>query len=314
MKSQFYNSGIEVFYINSFMNLEWYRIFLYTAKAGNLTKAAQELHITQPSVSYAVKQLEKELGVKLFDRLSKGVRLTSEGATLLEYVEKSFAALDSGERKIASLRDYEAGELRIGASGPMIKHVLLPVLDELRIRFPEVRIRLSQGNSAAIQARLKEGQIDLGFVHLPFVDPELEIRQSMAIQDGFVVGPAYRERTEKPLTAADFAKLPLLLLSRGSSTREFVERWLAEQGASVEADIELNSFEMIVEFAHRGYGAAFVTRSFVEQEIEQGKLFEWPTEAKIPTRGIGVATRRGSSLPLIATQFLQMLSSGSRMV
>ncbi|TVX96933.1 LysR family transcriptional regulator [Cohnella terricola] len=296
------------------MNLEWYRIFLYTAKAGNLTKAAQELHITQPSVSYAVKQLEKELGVKLFDRLSKGVRLTSEGATLLEYVEKSFATLDSGERKIASLRDYEAGELRIGASGPMIKHVLLPVLDDLRIRFPEVRIRLSQGNSAAIQSRLKDGQIDLGFVHLPFVDPELEIQQLVAIQDGFVVGPSYRSLTEQPMTTGDLAKLPLLLLSRGSSTREFIERWFGDQRIAMEADIELNSFEMLVELAHRGYGAAFVTRSFIEQEIEQGLLIELPTAEKIPARHIAMATRRGISVPLIATQFMQMLSSGKRML
>ena len=77
MKSSFQTSAIEVIYIMSMMNMEWYRIFLHTARAGNLTRAAQELHITQPSVSYAIKQLEDALSVKLFDRQSKGVALTS---------------------------------------------------------------------------------------------------------------------------------------------------------------------------------------------------------------------------------------------
>ncbi|MBW7460722.1 LysR family transcriptional regulator, partial [Paenibacillus sepulcri] len=87
-------SVIEVIYINKQLNMEWYRIFLHTAKVENLTKAAQQLHMTQPSVSYAIKQLEDSLDVKLFDRLSKGVKLTAEGAALLEYVEPSFALID----------------------------------------------------------------------------------------------------------------------------------------------------------------------------------------------------------------------------
>src|SRR5690348_8386581 len=97
-------------------NLEWYRIFLQTAKAGNFTKAAEELFITQPSVSYAIKQLEDALGLKLFHRLSKGVVLTAEGEALFEYVQQSFLILNRGESKIQALKQLDDGELRIGAS------------------------------------------------------------------------------------------------------------------------------------------------------------------------------------------------------
>lgn len=296
-----------MFYINLKMNLEWYRIFMCTAKFGNLTKAAQTLHITQPSVSYAIKQLEEGLGVKLFDRLSKGVSLTSEGLSLLEYVEKSFALLDSGEQKMAALKNYTSGELRIGASGPMIKHLLLPPLDTLRARYPEIRIRLSQGNSADIRTRLKEGRIDLGFIHLPAVDPELDISRLTAIQDCFVVGPAYRELAQHPVATAELLKLPLLLLTEGSSTRGFIERWFADQGIAAEVDIELNSTEMLVELAQRGYGAACVTRDFVRQQLQDGSLFELQTAEAIPPRFIGVATRRGSSLSIVADYFMDLL-------
>jgi len=288
-------------------NLEWYRIFLHTARAGNLTQAARELHVTQPSVSYAIKQLEELLGVKLFDRLSKGVRTTPEGEALLEYVERSFSLLESAERKIASLKSYASGELRIGANGPIIKHLLLPALDKLRSSYPDIRIRLSQGNTADLTRRLKEGRIDLGIVHLPIADPDLTVVESLAIRETFVVGPAYRSIADRPASAADLAKLPLLLLSRGSSTRDFIEGWFSAQGVPIEVDIELNSSDMLVELALRGYGAACVTKSFVQDLLDEGKLFELRTAEAIPERRVGIATRRDASPPLIAGRFLKLL-------
>lgn len=311
MKSSFPSHDIEVFYIKSIMHLEWYRIFLQTAKQGNLTKAAQTLHITQPSVSYAIKQLEEGLGIKLFDRLSKGVALTPEGTALMEYVEQSFSLLESGERKMESLKHLVAGELRIGASGPIIKHLLLTPLDKLRTQYPDIRIRLSQGKTSDIKAKLTDGQIDLGFVHLPLVDAELQVQQLTAVQDCFVVGPAYKKLAEQPISTADLVKIPLLLLSQGSSTGQFIANWFTAQGFTMEADVELGSSEMLIELAQRGYGAAFVTRSFVQQELQSGKLFELRTVEPIPKRSIGVATRRNASLSLIASRFMELLTAST---
>lgn len=300
-----------MFYIKT-VTLEWYRIFLHTAKLGNLTKAAQELHITQPSVSYAIKQLEETLEVKLFDRLSKGVNLTSEGRALFEYVEQSFAQLDAGEKRIQSLKRLTAGELRIGASGPFIKHLLLPALDQFRADYPGVGIRLSQGKTADIGRRLKDGQIELGLVHLPMDDLDLDVKPLLDIQDCFVVGNAYRKLAKHPISTEQIAQTPLLLLSSESSTRQFVEQWLHAQGFKVEADIELNSMEMLVELAQRGYGAAFVTRSFVQHELDAGKLFELQLIEPVPPRTVGVATRRELSSSLIAARFMELLTSSLR--
>ncbi|GGD93126.1 LysR family transcriptional regulator [Paenibacillus nasutitermitis] len=292
--------------------MEWYRIFLHTAKLGNLTKAAQQLHMTQPSVSYAIKQLEENLGVKLFDRLSKGVQLTPEGAALLDYVEPSFALIDSAERRLQALKDFAAGDLRIGASGPMFKHLLLPALDSFRIGHPAVRIHLFQGKSSEIAKRLKDGLLDLGLVHQPMDnDPELDITTLAAIQDCLVGGPAYRGLAAHPLSAPEIAKIPLLLLSPDSSTGQFIGQWLGAQGVRVEAAMELSSLEMQVECCERGYGAAFVTRRFVEQQLAAGSLLELPTCTPIPPRSVGIAARKGLSLSLIAGQFMKELSRHS---
>lgn len=310
-KLKFRSLSIEVIYINRMISTEWYRIFLATAKLGNLTKAAQELHITQPSVSYAIKQLESTLAVKLFDRLPKGVSLTTEGRELLDYVEKSFALLEAGEHKLRALKDLASGELRIGASGPMIKHLILPALDRMRADYPGIRIRLSQGSTPDIRQRLKSGELDIGFVHLPLTDPELTVTQLQTVQDCFVVGHAYRELAASPMTALELTRVPLLLYSPGSSTRRFVDQWLASHGLSAEVDIELNSLDMLIELAERGYGAAFLTRAYVESQLEEGRLFELQVKEPIPPRSVGIAIRAEQSLPVAAERFLAMLGSGS---
>ncbi|MDQ8733628.1 LysR family transcriptional regulator [Paenibacillus sp. LHD-38] len=291
------------------LNMDWYRIFLHTAKLGNLTKAAQELHITQPSVSYAIKQLEAQLEVKLFDRLSKGVKLTPEGAAVLEYVEKSFTILQLGETKLQALKNLSAGELRIGASGPIIKHLLLPLLDIFHAEYPDVRIRLSQGKTSDIRARLKADQIDIGLVHLPFMDHELSVQHLTEIQDCFVVGPAYRHLSENTISPDQLTQIPLLLLSEGSSTRLFVEHWFSSQGLKADADMELSSMDMLVELAMHGYGAAFVTQAFIRQELHEKKLFQLMLNEQIPARSVGYATRRDTTQSIIAKRFIELLQS-----
>ncbi len=294
-------------------HLEWYRIFLYTAQTGNLTRAAEQLYITQPSVSYGIKQLEAALGLKLFHRLSKGVTLTAEGEVLLDYVKQAFALLETGERKMDALKQMTGGELRICASGSLFKYVLLPQLNAYRAAYPDIRVRLSQGKTSAIIRLLREAAIDCGIVHLPVVDlpavdPQIEIIRFADLQDTLIVGEAYEAYSASPLTAEQLANdLPLLLLSEGSSTRQYVEQWFAAQGVVIEADMELGSVDLLIEFARQGFGAAFIPRSYVTEEIAGGKLFELPTTAPIPPRQIGIAMRRDMPLSIAAGRLAELL-------
>lgn len=306
MKSQFWHNAIEVIYI--MFNLEWYRIFLHTARAGNLTKAAQELYITQPSVSYAIKQMEAAVGVPLFHRLSKGVKLTAEGESLLAYVEQSFALLDAGEKRLDALKRLDAGEVAIGASDSLIKYMLLPQLDAFHREHPGIRIRLSHGKTPDIVRRLKDGLIDCGIIHLPVDDQNLHIQPLRPIQDTFVAGEAYRDYARRPLSAEELSRLPLLLLSPGSSTRDFVEMWFAGNGLSIRPDIELGSVDLLVEFARLGFGIALVTRAFVAAELAEGTLVELNTADPLPARSIGIAVRSDAALPLAARRFIESLT------
>ncbi|RIX51183.1 LysR family transcriptional regulator [Paenibacillus nanensis] len=287
--------------------LEWYRIFLHTARKGNLTKAAQDLHITQPSVSYAIKQMEEALGLKLFHRLSKGVELTEEGRVLLKYVEQSFTLLEAGQRHLQDLKQMTEGEIRIGASDSLIKYLLLPQLNRFHSDYPGIRIRLTPGKTPEIARKLKEGQIDLALVRLPMEDPILDVQRLAELEDCFVAGEAYKELADRTLSVRELAELPLLSHSPGSSTRIFVERWFAASGLTVSPDIELGSIDLLTEFARLGYGVAFVPKPFVEEELRNGLLFELKLDTALPSRSIGMAIRNDTPLSIAAERFVQML-------
>lgn len=289
------------------INLEWYRIFLVTARCLNLTRAAKELHITQPSVSYAIKQMEEALELKLFYRLSKGVELTEEGRALLKYVEESFAMLDSAQKHLQNLKQLNEGEIRIGASDSLIKHLLLPYLNSFHKKYPGIRIRLSHGKTPEITQRLKEGEIDCAVLHMPVHDSQLNIQTLAVLEDCFVVGEDYKEMTNRSLTAHELAEFPLILLSQGSSTRIYVEQWFASKGLLVKPDMELGSIDLLAEFARLGYGAAFISRSFVQEELDSGKLFELRLDDVLPPRKIGFSVRRDMHLSVSAEAFVRML-------
>ncbi|MFS0724022.1 LysR family transcriptional regulator [Paenibacillus sp. 1P07SE] len=292
------------------INLEWYRIFLYTARTGNLTHAAKQLYVTQPSVSYAIKQLESELGVVLFHRLSKGVELTEEGKALLAYVEQSLAVLEAGEARIAAIRQRTGGELRIGASQSLIKHVLLPHLNAFHAEYPAIRIRLSPGRSAQILQHVREGKLDCGLVHLPADGEGLTIQPLAELQDGFFAGPSFRHLTERPLSTRELAELPLLSFSEESSTRSFAEQWFAADQCVFEPDIELGSVELLADFARSGFGVALLTRAFIQEELAAGRLVELATERPVPARGIGLAIHGERRLSLAAEPFISRLLAG----
>src|SRR5690606_10561987 len=125
------------------INMELYRTFYWVAKEGNLSRAAERLFVTQPSVSHAIRQLEEQLGVNLLHRGPRGVTLTEEGQLLFDHVEQAFQALESAERMIGEQSRLLRGELRIGGSDSLIKHYLLPALSRFCSDYPGIHLVLA---------------------------------------------------------------------------------------------------------------------------------------------------------------------------
>lgn len=289
------------------INMEWYRVFYWTAKLGSLTKAAEKLHITQPAVSHTLKQLEERLGGQMFFRTTKGVYLTAEGQTLFSYVEQAISSIEIGEKKMAEMHDLSYGEINIGASDTLCKHFLLPHLEQFHEQYPEIKIRVTNRTTPETITLLKEGKIDFGVVNLPAVDSKIDFRISAMQQDCLVGNQEYAALAEKPLPIEDLHQYPLLLLEQGGSTREFLDQYAASNGVQLKPEFELGSLDLLTQFAVSGFGLTIIVREYITEEINSGHLIVIPLSPPIPERHIGIATLKGVPLSAASRRFLAFL-------
>ncbi|TMV53071.1 LysR family transcriptional regulator [Paenibacillus mesophilus] len=287
--------------------LDHYKVFHRAALNGSITKAAEDLYMTQPSASYAIRQLEEQLEVKLLVRKSKGVELTEEGRVLLRFVEQAFGLLQAGERKIGEMKSYLSGVVRLGASDSLCKYVVLPFLESFRNRHPGIKICLTHGKSEDLLNRLHAGAIDCGIVHMP-AGEAARVTAQRTIRDCFVAGPAYARLAESPVSLREVVRQPLIMLSAESRTRTFLRAYLQTHGLELEPEVELGSVDLSIEFAARNMGVCFVTRDFVHKELESGALLEIRTLEPVPERSIGVVSADAPSLSLAASLFVGELS------
>ena len=164
------------------VNLELYRIFCSVARAGSMTQASRELYISQPAVTQAIKQLEKELGGSLFIRSSRGIALTREGELLFKHVEPALEQLRGGEKRFSEMLNLERGYINIGASDSICKFYLLNYLEIFHERYPNLEIHVTNRITRETIQLLKNGDVDIGFVNLPVEDdPQLAVIPCKAI-------------------------------------------------------------------------------------------------------------------------------------
>lgn len=294
------------------MRLELYRVFYHVGRFGSISEAARQLFASQPAVSQAIRQLENEVGAKLFLRYSRGVKLTPEGAVLFDYVQRGYNIFLSGERALRDVLSLQSGEVRIGGSDTLCKHFLLPVLQRFMNEHPEIKLRVTNRTTPESLALLRRGDVDMAVIHLPVDSAGLCVSPVREITDCFVAGKRYREVADRELTLSELTELPLLMLETGTNTRKSFDSWTMRQGVELVPEVELGSVDLLVEFARIGLGVAYVVKDFVAAELERGELFEVKLREHHPRRMIGVAVQEGVPLSRAAQEFWQMVIEESK--
>ena len=291
------------------VNLELYRVFYTVAKCGSLTKAAEELYISQPAVSQAIKQLEAQLGGKLFNRTHKGMELSEKGGKLIfPIVEKALELFENAEEKFVELKDTATGSLRICASDTVLTHILLPKIKEYNEKYPQVKLVLHNRTSWETIELLKNKKCDLGFVNLPIEDNDVNLSSSITeLHDVFVANSSFIELKDKDIEFKRLQDYPLLMLELTTSTRQAIVNFAHSIGVHLHPEIEVASLELMVELAKSGMGIACIPREFVKRELEEGSLFEIKTNQSLPTRAIGLALPKGESMTFAVKEFIKML-------
>lgn len=293
------------------VNLELYRVFYTVAKCGSLTKAAEELFISQPAVSQAIKQLETQLGGKLFNRTHKGMELTETGGKqIFSTVEKALKLFEDAESKYAELKDTATGIVRICASDTVSTHFLLPYIKEYHEKYPNVNLILQNGTSSETIDLLKNNKGDIGFVNLPIDDSDIHLSNTvMQLHDTFVCSEKFKELTENTIDLQKLQEYPLLMLELSTATRQAIVSFAHAHGVHLHPEIELASLELMVELAKNGIGIACIPREFVGHELfEEKSLLEIKTNPTLPTRAIGLALPKDQNMTYAVKEFVKMLS------
>ena len=289
------------------INLDLYRIFREAAKCNSISKAAEALFVSQSAVSQAIKQLENKTGVRLFDRVARGVKLTAEGETLFSYVNGAISLIENAEDKLSRMRELRAGEIKIGASDTICRLFLLPMLKKFNAEHPDIRISVTNRTTRESVALLKDGAVDLSFINLPSAeDASLEITPVMPIHDCFVAGEKYASLADSVMRLSDLRNFPVLMLEKASNSRKQMDIFLSGHKAEIRPAIELGALSLLAEFAKIGLGIAATIREDVTEMLERGELYELRFAETLPSRHIGLARMKNVTLSFAAKAFVGM--------
>lgn len=287
------------------INFELYRIFYVVANNSNITKASEELNISQPAISKSIKNLEEQLGGQLFVRTKRGVVLTEEGKEFYNYIKQAIEYINNAENKFTDLINLEAGCIKIGISTTLTKEFLLPYLEKFHSLYPKVDIQIITSLTSDLMSKLKNGLIDIIVLNINNKNygNDIDIIRCRKINDCFVVNNKYKDLSFKEMSLEDLNNYPLILQAKGSNTREFLDDVAREKGVVLKPNIELTSYSLVVDFCKIGFGIGYVTKDYIKDEIKNRELFELKIKEKIPSRYIGIALSK-NHLPNFSTKKL----------
>ena len=293
------------------VNLELYRVFHTVAKCGSLTRAAQELYISQPAVSQAIKQLEGQLGTSLFNRTHRGMELSAAGGKLIfGQVDEALALLDSAESRLSEMKTSAVGTIRIGATDSIFSHLLADKIAIYNSRFPQVKFELISATSPETINQLKEGKCDVAFVNMPFEDGDVKLHGSVAhLNDIFVAGRHYTDLKERVIPLRELEKYPLLMIEENTVARKALRAFCDTLGIHLNPDVEVANWDFMIKLAVKGMGVGCVPREYCLNELASGELFEVKTEPSLPVRGVGIALPRSVQVPYALKEFLALFNN-----
>jgi DNA-binding transcriptional LysR family regulator len=287
------------------VNLRHLSVFHGVARAGSVNAAARLLHTSQPAVSRELRTLEERLGVVLFDRLPRGMRLTEAGQVLLDYAERIFGLEAAAERAIRELADLESGQLAIGASNTIGTYLLPAFVASFHVRYPKLSVSLEVGNTEEIVKGVLDSRFVLGFVEGRVRDEAIEAREFRRDRIVAVVAPRHPLATARALSVRSLAESPSIMREPGSGTREIVERAFARHRLTLRCGLQINSSEALKRAALEGGGVGWISELCVVEELRSGRLVALKTPRLSLERALYTLRLRGRHLNRSSLAFLQ---------
>lgn len=289
------------------INYELYKVFYYVASSLSFSEASKKLYISQSAVSQSIKTLEKKLGQSLFIRSTKKVQLTPAGSLLLKHIEPAMNLISRGESQLLESASLGLGQLHIGASDTICRYFLVPYLKEFHKKFPNVPIKVTNATSIQCVELLDQRKVDLIVTNFPNKHLNHEYIQKTVsnFYDVFVANPEYFDFDSKELSFEELKAHPLMMLSRQSTTSEFLHNLFIQHQLELVPDIELNSNDLLIDLARIGLGIAFVPNYCLDENDKD--LVVIKTKEKLPIRQMVASVNTAFPVSASTEEFLKLL-------
>lgn len=291
-------------------SLSQYKVFHTVAVLGNISKAAKTLFISQPAISKSLKQLESNLGIRLFNRNSRGVTLTEEGFLLYEHIHSAFEEIAKGEDYIRQVTSLGLGTLRISVSSTLCKYILLPYLKGFIRENPHIKINIECRSTTQSLELLESGKTDIGLVGYIPSRQNLTFHSVGSVNYVFTSTHSYLSNlhTRGIRTTEDlFVNANIMLLDRNNVSRLHVDNYLGSVNLNPQNILEVNNMDLLIDFAKIDLGIACVISDFIKDDLQKKRLIEIPLPVAIPPREIGFAYKENSISSTAVNKFLQYI-------
>jgi DNA-binding transcriptional LysR family regulator len=291
------------------MNPHHLRTFLAVRRHRNYTRAAEEVFLTQPAVSRQVRQLEEELGVRLFEQIGKSLHLTDAGETLAAEAEKLLGAMERTAEAVRSHRSAERGSVRIGASTTPGFYLLPDLLGEFHRRFPKVALHYTVENSLKIEQMIVRNELDVGFVGAHLSSEELELKPLVEDEIVCFAAPSHRLAKARQIAPNSLEEEMWVIREKGSATRRLFEDWLSSRNGTIRKAIELGCPEACKALVRAGIGISFMSVHGLRSEFRKKRLVKLPMTGMSLKRPIFLARHSEKRNSPVMETFLQIVES-----
>ena len=289
------------------MEIRQLRAFVAIAESGTFTAGAVRVHITQAAISMQIRQLETEIGARVFVRAPRHVILTEAGEHLLHRARQILREHDVALEEIAELAGAERGRLRIGSASAMVLTDELPrILNELRKQHPRAEISVTSGTSEALVEQIAAGELDIAFVSLPVDVRGIQTDRLSEDQLVAIASPRHTLAKQKTISAYTLAGEKLILGERGGNTRRLIDQFFAQAGVTLKVAMELSRQAAIRRMVEEDMGVGIVPLQSVNEEVESGKLVRWWIEGAQINWELGLAQLSGGYESPIMQKFITL--------
>ncbi|EYU14927.1 transcriptional regulator CynR [Photorhabdus aegyptia] len=288
------------------MLLRHIRYLLAVAEHQNFTRAAEELHISQPTLSQQIRQLEESLHVQLFDRSGRSVRLTDAGEVYTSYARRALQDLDAGQRAIHDVQDLSRGLLRLAMTPTFTTYFIGHWVERFNALYPEIALNIKEMTQDQIEVSLAENQLDLGIAFSDVRSPDIDSEPLFIETLSLIVGQSHRFIGQQTsLTAKMLEHEGLALLSKDFATRSHIDLYFQKQGITPRIAIEANSISAIVEIVRRGRLATLLPDVIAH---EQTGLYSIAIRPTLPQRNAVLLWRRGAYRSAASQAFANLIT------